>query len=273
MDTPAASPRLTDPRLAALVALTLLAAPAGAEGLVSATMLDGGETAPGRHLAALHLVLAPGWKTYWRAPGDAGIPPEFSWSGSDNLAGLTVHWPRPEVMDSYGLRVIGYRDALTLPIELLAIDPARPIDLRLEVTLGLCETICLPATLEIAARMAGAGPDRATIARAMDSRPRPADQAGVGPAHCELIPISDGLSLRATIPAPDLGGEEVVLVEPADPAIWVSPPETERRGAVLEVRADLVPPIGQPLSIARQDLRFTLLGQGAAVDLHGCTGR
>src|SRR5690606_3324502 len=41
----------------------------------------------------LHVALAPGWKTYWRSPGEAGIPPSFDWSGSRNLAAATVLWP------------------------------------------------------------------------------------------------------------------------------------------------------------------------------------
>ncbi|MEG4641374.1 protein-disulfide reductase DsbD domain-containing protein, partial [Paracoccus sp. APAP_BH8] len=47
---------------------------------------DLGATAEGHRMTALHLRLEPGWKTYWRSPGDAGVPPRFDWAASRNLA-------------------------------------------------------------------------------------------------------------------------------------------------------------------------------------------
>ncbi|MBT5374174.1 MAG: hypothetical protein HOL06_05885 [Rhodospirillaceae bacterium] len=47
--------------------------------------------------------LQPGWKIYWRSPGDAGLPPEFDWSGSENLAATEVLWPAPKRYSAYGL--------------------------------------------------------------------------------------------------------------------------------------------------------------------------
>jgi DsbC/DsbD-like thiol-disulfide interchange protein len=43
--------------------------------------------------AGIEIRLAPGWKTYWRYPGDSGIPPRFDWSNSRNVAGATVAFP------------------------------------------------------------------------------------------------------------------------------------------------------------------------------------
>ncbi|MFX4601211.1 protein-disulfide reductase DsbD domain-containing protein, partial [Acinetobacter baumannii] len=43
----------------------------------------------------LELRLEPGWKTYWRSPGDAGFAPRLDWSGSGNLAGATLSYPAP----------------------------------------------------------------------------------------------------------------------------------------------------------------------------------
>jgi hypothetical protein len=41
----------------------------------------------GLHMAALQLDMAPGWKTYWRQPGDSGIPPRFDFSQTEGLQG------------------------------------------------------------------------------------------------------------------------------------------------------------------------------------------
>ena len=58
-----------------------------------ADLLTGWRLEDGRHAAAIRIRLDPGWKTYWRAPGDGGIPPSFDWQGARNLAGWSVHWP------------------------------------------------------------------------------------------------------------------------------------------------------------------------------------
>ncbi len=44
---------------------------------VTGQVLEGWVRADGTRMAAVQLDLEPGWKTYWRAPGDAGIPPSF----------------------------------------------------------------------------------------------------------------------------------------------------------------------------------------------------
>ncbi|MEM9552608.1 MAG: protein-disulfide reductase DsbD domain-containing protein, partial [Pseudomonadota bacterium] len=76
--------------------------------VVQVEVLDGGETAHGTVMTALRLTLADGWKTYWRAPGDAGIPPSFNWRGSRNVGEVAITWPTPQVFNDYGMRSIGY---------------------------------------------------------------------------------------------------------------------------------------------------------------------
>ena len=75
-----------------------------AGGQAAVGTLDGWRQPDGSRLAAVEIRLAPGWHTYWRVPGDAGIPPSFDWSGSSNLASVAYEWPRPEIFDSFGMR-------------------------------------------------------------------------------------------------------------------------------------------------------------------------
>jgi DsbC/DsbD-like thiol-disulfide interchange protein len=259
--------------LAALI-FVLATGPVRAGGVpgdvVQAEVLGGWITGEGTRMAALRLVLAPGWKTYWRAPGDTGIPPRFDWEGSSNLAGVTLHWPAPEVFTSYGTRTIGYADELVLPMELRPAEPGAPIRVSAEMELGVCETICVPATLTFNARLAGSGAMDPAIRAALAARPVPGAQAGVGGVSCEVSPIADGVRLDARIDVPRLGGTEVALVETEDPGVWVSEPQVARSGGTLHVRADLVPPPGMPLALDRSALRFTLLGRSRAVDIRGC---
>jgi DsbC/DsbD-like thiol-disulfide interchange protein len=238
--------------------------------VVQAEVLPGWQTARGTRMAALRLTLAPGWKTYWRAPGDAGIPPAFDWTGSRNLAAVAFHWPAPDVFDDYGIRTIGYADELVLPMELRPERPGAPIRVEGEMELGVCETVCIPAELTFSALIDDRGAMDPAIRAALAARPVPAGSAGVGRVACEVTPIADGVRLDARIEMPRIGGDEVALVEAGDPGIWVSDPQVARRGETLHVRADLVPPPGTALMLDRSALRFTVLGAARAVDIRGC---
>jgi DsbC/DsbD-like thiol-disulfide interchange protein len=256
--------------LLGLAALPVRAGGGMPETVVQAEVLGGWTTGDGTRMAALRLTLAPGWKTYWRAPGDTGIPPRFDWAGSANLAGVTLHWPAPRVFTSYGLRTIGYADELVLPMELRPAEPGAPIQVSAEMELGVCETVCVPATLSFSARLEGSGAMDPAIRAALAARPVPAARAGVSAVRCEISPIADGVRLDARIELPRLGGTEVALVEAGDPGVWVSEPQAARSGAALHIRADLVPPPGLPLALDRSALRFTILGASRAVDIRGC---
>jgi len=237
--------------------------------VIAARILPGWQTADGTRMSGLELRMAPGWKTYWRAPGDAGIPPSFDWTGSRNLAGVTVHWPRPQVYHINGMRSIGYKDAVVLPLEIAARQPGAPVTLRAEVSLGVCEDICIPVSLQVDARLAGAGGGDTAIADALAARPRPA-QAQI---TCTVTPIADGMALAADIRIPRLGRDETVVVEPSDTRIWVSEPSSRRSGATLRATAELVPPQARPFALNRGALRFTVIGADDAVEMTGCSAR
>ena len=92
----------------------------------------------------LQIKLAPGWKTYWRTPGDAGIPPNFDWSGSENLKDASVSWPLPESFETYGLTSWGYQDEVVFPVEVSLKEAGEPLELKLRLQLGICEKVCIP---------------------------------------------------------------------------------------------------------------------------------
>jgi suppressor for copper-sensitivity B len=90
----------------------------------------------------LHVRLGPGWHTYWRAAGDAGAPPEFDWSRSQNLAAATVEWPAPHRYSDAGIDTFGYGDEVLFPIKLRLQDPLTPAHVSLKLALYVCGTIC-----------------------------------------------------------------------------------------------------------------------------------
>lgn len=264
--------------LTPLVALFLAAlAPLGAaaqshvDDLVRIEVLDGGRTASGGYQTALRLHLSEGWKTYWRAPGEAGIPPQFDWRGSENVGGVAISWPTPVVFDQSGMRSIGYHDQLVLPIEITPARPDAPVRLRGQVEIGLCKDVCIPGTLDFDHRLDGAADRHPAIAAALAQRPYSEAEAGLRSATCRVTPSGDGMRIEAHLTMPSAGGREVAVIEPGSSTIWASETETTRRGEVLIAASDLVSVTGGAFALDRSMVRITVLGENHAVDIHGCT--
>lgn len=255
------------------VLAAFLAAPALAttqEDALQATLRPGWKTENGNRMAALDLVLAPGWKTYWRSPGDAGIPPSFDWSGSENVKSVRLHWPAPQVFLTNGMQTIGYRERLVLPLEITPESPDLPIRLKVRIQLGICFEICLPAEVDLTSDLATPGGPDASIEAALARRATSAQEAGVTRVTCQVDPIADGLRLTARLDLPDPGLPEVVAFETADQEVWVATAVTERQGGKLVAMTELVPPSGAPFALDRSEVTMTILAAGGAIEVKGC---
>lgn len=162
-----------------LTALSLpaftLAARAGT-GMHYAVRLIGGETQGDVWRAGLDITLDKGWKTYWRMPGDAGVPPQFDWAGSKNVKSVTVLWPVPKRYTDKGGETVGYKERIVFPLDITAQDPGQPIDLALEVFFGVCDVVCIPAKFDAALLQGEARPAEASLIAAFAARvPEKAD--------------------------------------------------------------------------------------------------
>jgi DsbC/DsbD-like thiol-disulfide interchange protein len=114
----------------------------------SAVRLIAGAAAVGANVplrAGIEIRLKPGWHTYWRYPGDAGVPPRFEFAGSQNLAAVEVRWPAPSRIPEQGLTAIGYVSDVILPLTVVPQDRAKPVKLRLTLDYAVCEKLCAPA--------------------------------------------------------------------------------------------------------------------------------
>ncbi len=266
-------------KIALVAAFTVLSGSnAWAQNIVSladiaqVTVLPGWRTEQGTHMAAIRIDLADGWKTYWRAPGEAGIPPSFDWAGSKNLAAVKLHWPTPKIFYTNGYRSIGYKGVTVIPIELT---PKRPggqaIKLRGQMQLGVCEDVCIPMDAQLKADLTGPGTHDPSIRASLTHQPQDAASAGGGKAICTIEPIADGLRVSIKTALPRQGGDEVAIIEVADPSVWVAAPETRRKGNMLLASTDLVAPSGTPFALSRSDIRMTVFGAKNAVEFLGCT--
>lgn len=257
--------------LACALAAAAPAARAGSDEIVQVEVLNGGTTPRGTLQAALRIKLQPGWKTYWRAPGDAGIPPSFSWQGARNLGAVAFSWPAPEVFLTSGFRTIGYHDQLVLPVEITPQAAGRPVRLKGRMELGVCKDVCVPAEVRFDQQLDPDAPRHPAIAAALASRPWSAREAGVRAAACSLRPTKYGMQVTARITMPAAGGKEVAVIEPGSPNLYAGETETRREGGQLVARTEFLPADGSAYAIDRSKLRITVLGRDRAVDIRGCS--
>lgn len=255
----------------ALIALFLSATAATAQtsDIAQAELLPGWRTAEGTQMAGLRITLAPGWKTYWRAPGDSGIPPQFNWGGSANITGAQLHWPVPEVFSAGGQRSIGYHDSVVIPIEFATGTGAATVQGVVE--LGVCEEICVPVTLSFTATLPPDGRRTPEIVAALVDRPQTQAEAGVTTVTCTLTPLADGMTVTARITGGNTTAQDVVIIETSDPTQWVSAADVTQDGGALVATADIVPSVRGAFAVDRAGLRFTVLGAHRAIDIRGCT--
>jgi DsbC/DsbD-like thiol-disulfide interchange protein len=124
-------------------------------------------------LAGIEIKLDPGWHTYWRDPGDSGVPPSFDFSGSDNVQSATVLWPAPErFSDGAGGTSIGYVDHVILPVRVAPKDAAKQSALRLKLNYAICGNLCVPAEAKLQIALSGNGAEDAAIEKAEVRVPR-----------------------------------------------------------------------------------------------------
>ena len=219
------------------------------------------------HRAGVEITLDPGTKTYWRTPGDSGVPPAFDWAGSDNVADVAIAWPAPmRFPDGNGFS-IGYKTSVIFPLTVTPKTPSRPVRLVLKLDYAVCDQICIPAKAAASLTLVPgpADPAMATALAGFEARvPRPQ---------------AEGLSLA--VESVERGGEHPVLVlragvdalSPADLFVegpdsrWVLPlPEAvDTAGAERRFRLvmDGVPRGTEPLG---QELTFTLVSGTRALE-------
>ena len=160
--------------------------------------------------AGLVFDLKPGWKIYWRLPGDAGYPPKVTWDQSTNIAAPALSWPLPHRVVENGLQTIGYTGSVVLPIVIPLQTPGQAVHLQAEVDYLACEKICVPLdaslTLDIPAGAAEPSIHQHRLAQAAARVPGPAAAVGWQMERAEIIESKLVVSLSADRPFihPDL---------------------------------------------------------------------
>ena len=138
--------------------------------------------------AGVEIRLDPGWKTYWRYPGDSGVPPRFDFARSDNVAAVTTRWPAPRAFADADGHSIGYAGGVIFPLLVTPRDPTKPVMLRLHLDYAVCEKLCVPAEAKAELMLSGdvTGHDKA-LAEAEARVPRPAQLGDDAPLSIRRV--------------------------------------------------------------------------------------
>lgn len=233
----------------------------------TAVRLLAGEADAGTVTGGIEIRLTPGWKTYWRYPGDSGVPPRFDWSGSQNVGAVDVLWPAPVRFDDGGSFSIGYKKDVVIPFRVTPAVPGKPVELRLNLDFAVCEKICQPATaslgLDVPAEGAGSSP--APLAAALAAIPRNTEIGAPGAPAIEKA-VLDGDSIR--IEAQVANGEKADLFVEGPNEDWALPLPSREAGpdgrTIFVLPVDGVP---KGADIAATKLRFTLVDGSRAVEV------
>ncbi len=149
----------------------------------SAIRLIAGANKPGADSlrAGIEIKMQPAWHTYWRYPGDSGVPPRFSFAGSDNLATVKVLYPAPHAFTDEGGTTIGYKGNVILPLRVFPRQKGKPVTLRAKIDYAVCDRLCVPveAKLELTLSPTG-GADNPALAAAEARVPKPVAAAEAG---------------------------------------------------------------------------------------------
>jgi DsbC/DsbD-like thiol-disulfide interchange protein len=273
------------PKAARILAVLLLAQAANAaraddaspwaKGHYAQTRLLSGEiagvTGETQIVAGVQIKLDPGWKTYWRNPGDSGLPPSFDWSQSQNLKSAKVLWPAPHrFSDSYGTS-IGYTGGVVFPVEIVAERKGEPVDVKLKLDYAICKDICVPAEAKLDLRL-GDGARRSAgfageISRFMTLVPRKSAKEGAGApnierAEAKLTGSAPSIVVEARFPEGTKGAD---LFAEGGSDIYLPPPQTIKKTGEASVRFTIA--LGKDAEAAKlkgREIKLTLVSDAGS---------
>jgi len=213
-------------------------------------------------LGGVVLQLQPGWKTYWRTPGDSGVPPRFDFAKSDNVEAVTVLWPAPTKFDDgAGGHSLGYHDQIVLPLRIVTKNPDKPVTLRADIAYAVCEKICIPvdAKAELPFTSVASTEDSALFA-ALDTVPKPANIGDPNPLTIRDVRRDGKSGVVVDVATPD--DRDVNLYVEGPTPDWSLPIPTPAEHSPAGVKRftfelDGLPPGAKPDGAA---LKLTLVG-------------
>jgi DsbC/DsbD-like thiol-disulfide interchange protein len=236
----------------------------------SAVRLLAGSRSGAVLLGGISIELQAGWHTYWRTPGDSGVPPRFDFSKSENVEAVTVMWPAPmKFDDGAGGTSLGYTRQIVLPLRIVAKNSDKPPILRAEISYAVCERLCIPVEASIELPFASvASTEDAALSAALDTVPKPATIGDPNPLTIRDVKREGKTNVLVDVTAPE--GKDVSLFVEGPTPDWAlpvpkllehSPPGVKR----FSFELDGLPPGANPDGAA---LKLTLVGGERAYEFN-----
>jgi DsbC/DsbD-like thiol-disulfide interchange protein len=217
-------------------------------------------------LAFVELQLDPGWKTYWRMPGDAGVAPAFEVDTPNNVAKATVYYPAPHRMPDQGGEAVGYKTSVIFPVRIDPRDAKAPVPLVISAAYGICKNICVPVELKLTGECHGLSPANG---QAVEAVPRTPGEAR--PNDPKLVAVTGsvaGPSPRLTVDVDfGAGATETDLFVEAPDGLFVplparaSPDAAGRARFVIDLQKTI-----DAKDLLGKSLRLTMVGSKGAAE-------
>jgi DsbC/DsbD-like thiol-disulfide interchange protein len=236
----------------------------------SAVRLLAGSRSGAVLLGGVAIQLQPGWKTYWRTPGDSGVPPRFDFSKSDNVEAVTVLWPAPmKFDDGAGGMALGYKEQVVLPLRIVAKNSDKPVTLRADISYAVCDKICIPVEAHAELSFASvASTEDGALSDALNAVPKPANIGDPNPLTVRDVKREGKTTVLVDVIAPE--AKDVSLFVEGPTPEWAlpvpklvehSPPGVKRFAFELEG----LPPGVSPEGAA---IKLTLVGGDQAYEFN-----
>lgn len=214
----------------------------------------------GRLNGVLEIALKPGWKTYWRDPGDSGVPPQIAVTASTNVTAAKLSFPAPQRHDDGYSQWAGYDHPVALPVIFTIKTPDDPVLIEAEVMVGVCETICIPlqAKFSLDPDVGSDNPDDAAVVMAAQAALPGAARPDFGVSSLPGDP--ETLIVEATVPGDGASADFFVAGE--DGYMFGTPVRSEKAGKIVFT----VPILDRPSAAPTGDgLFYTLTDAGSSV--------
>ena len=228
------------------------------------------------NMSGIHVRLADGWKTYWRAPGEFGLPPRLELARQENIDWLRMHYPKPSVFLDSGVRTIGYAEEVTFPIEVKPVDHQQPVSADMLLHLGVCRDVCVPVTLAIPFRtQPGNLGSLEEIEHALQDGPKRVDTSkGHGLATCSVETSNPDQGYQVTYEVDYegmIGPKAAAVFESSEAPVWftdarIQRPSLGKLSVIAHMRTlgkSMVPP-------PWPDFRVTLISEMDYIEFSGC---
>lgn len=225
----------------------------------SLRLMNAGEQSGVWH-SGVYITMQKGWKTYWRVPGDGGVPPSFDWSGSENVAATTVMMPLPHRFTDENGEGIGYKTEVVFPVDVKPADPSKPAMLDLKIFYAVCNDICVPVQAQVkvgidAGTVSASDKFRLRVARA--TVPVDADADRLAVTSLKQVEMAGKRALEVSLKGLSSPAEADIFVEVAGNSYFRKPELVSQSGDTSTWRI-AVDSYGDAVSLAGKPVRLTI---------------